>query len=223
MTDTVFNARDISSFLKNNPQFFDQHADIFNALHIPHPYGNHVISLGERQLLGLRKRVRELELQLSEVAHHANTNQAINSNVLDWCSRLLSESEPQHLPDEIALGLAEKFNLDHVGLRVWGLTHQPNAGYGEPVSQDVRDFTDSMTAPYCGSDTEFEAVTWLDAKPQSLALIPLRLEAERSSIGLLLLGSDDPTRFHPEMGTMFLEVIGRLASAALQRLHNTTP
>ena len=35
---------------------------------------------------------------------------------------------------------------------------------------------------------------------------------------MLVLGSDDPERFTEDMGTDFLETIGRLASAGLQRL-----
>jgi hypothetical protein len=34
----------------------------------------------------------------------------------------------------------------------------------------------------------------------------------------LVLGSDDPQRFHASMGTDFLERIGELAAAALKRL-----
>jgi uncharacterized protein YigA (DUF484 family) len=95
--------------------------------------------------------------------------------------------------------------------------------YGEPVTQDVRTFTDSLKTPYCGTDTEFEAAGWLDAKPKSLALVPLRLEADGPAVGLLVLGSDDAERFTPEMGTTFLESIGQLASAALHRLNPASP
>lgn len=223
MTDSAFTAQGIAKFLQNNPEFFDQHAEIFSSLHIPHPHGARVISLGERQVLSLRERNRELEWRLNELINNANSNETIGDHVSQWCTRLLGESEPQHLPGEIALGLAEQFDLNHVGMRLWNLAGQPHTGYGEPVSQDVRDFTDSLRTPYCGPDIEFEAVNWLDAKPQSLALIALRIEADQPSVGLLVLGSDDPTRFNPEMGTTFLEAIGRLASATLRRLHTPAP
>src|SRR5690606_29588867 len=201
MTDTAFTAQDIADFLQNNPEFFDQHADVFATLAVPHPHGNRAISLGERQILTLRERNRELEWRLNELINNAESNETIGDHIAQWCMRLLGESDPQHLPGEIALGLAEQFALDHVGLRLWNLPGLAPAGYGEPVSQDVRDFADSLKVPYCGPDTEFEAVSWLDAKPQSLALIALRLEADQPSVGLLVLGSDDPTRFNPEMGT----------------------
>ncbi|MNL79079.1 hypothetical protein D3C87_2056090 [compost metagenome] len=53
--------------------------------------------------------------------------------------------------------------------------------------------------------------------------MPLRLEADGPAVGLLVLGSDDPERFTPEMGTAFLESIGQLASAALHRLNPASP
>ncbi|OZI41857.1 DUF484 family protein [Bordetella genomosp. 4] len=223
MTDTALTAQDIANFLQNNPEFFDQHAEVFATLQVPHPHGTRAISLGERQILALRERNRELEWRLNELINNADSNEAIGDHVSQWCARLLGESEPQHLPGEIALGLAEQFDLNHVGLRLWNLAGLAPTGYGAPVSQDVRDFTDSLKTPYCGPDTEFEAVNWLDAKPQSLALIPLRFDVDQPSIGLLVLGSDDPARFNPEMGTVFLEAIGRLASATLRRLNTPAP
>ncbi|MVW79384.1 DUF484 family protein [Bordetella sp. 02P26C-1] len=218
MTEPAYTAQEIADFLQNHPEFFDQHAEVFAALHVPHPHASRAISLGERQVLTLRERNRALEWQLNELINQANSNETIGDHVSKWCARLLGESDPQRLPGEIALGLAEQFELNHVGLRLWNLPGQPATGYGAAVSQDVRDFTDSLKTPYCGNETSFEAVSWLDAKPQSLALIPLRLEVDGPSVGLLVLGSDDPTRFNPEMGTVFLEAIGRLASAALRRL-----
>ena len=222
MTDTAFTAQEIADFLQNNPEFFVQHTDVFATLQVPHPHGTRAISLGERQILTLRERNRELEWRLNELINNADSNETIGDHVSQWCARLLGENDPQHLPGEIALGLAEQFELNHVGMRLWNLPGQAPTGYGEPVSQDIRDFTDSLKAPYCGPDTGFEAVKWLDAKPQSLALIPLRLEADQPSVGLLVLGSDDPARFNPEMGTVFLEAIGRLASATLRRLNIAT-
>ena len=51
MTDTAFTAQDIATFLQEHPGFFDQHADVFATLQVPHPHGSRAISLGERQIL----------------------------------------------------------------------------------------------------------------------------------------------------------------------------
>lgn len=223
MTDTSFTAQDIAAFLQDHPGFFDEHADVFATMQVPHPHGTRAISLGERQILTLRERNRELEWRLQELVRNATANESIGTHVAKWCSRLLSENDPQRVPGEIALGLAEQFELNHVALRLWDLSELPATGYGEPVSQDVRTFTDSLKTPYVGTDTEFEAAGWLDSKPKSLALVPLRLDAEGAAVGLLVLGSDDAERFTPEMGTAFLESIGQLASAALHRLNPASP
>lgn len=223
MTDTALTAQDIAVFLQDNPGFFDEHADVFATLQVPHPHGSRAISLGERQIMTLRERNRELEWRLNELVRNATANETIGTHVAKWCSRMLSECDPQRVPGEIALGLAEQFDLNHVALRLWNLSDLPDHGYGEPVSDDVRTFTDSLKTPYVGADTAFEAVAWLDAKPKSLALVPLRLEADGAAVGLLVLGSDDPERFTPEMGTTFLESVGQLASAALHRLNPASP
>ncbi|MGV2864018.1 DUF484 family protein [Achromobacter sp. ESBL13] len=223
MTDTAFTAQDIAAFLQDHPGFFDEHADVFATMQVPHPHGSRAISLGERQILTLRERNRELEWRLNELVRNATANESIGTHVAKWCSRLLSENDAQRVPGEIALGLAEQFDLNHVALRLWDLSELAPTGYGEPVSQDVRTFTDSLKTPYCGTDTGFEAVGWLDSKPKSLALVPLRLEADGPAVGLLVLGSDDPERFTPEMGTAFLESVGQLASAALHRLNPASP
>ena len=223
MTDTAFTAHDIAAFLQEHPGFFDEHAEVFATLQVPHPHGSRAISLGERQIMTLRERNRELEWRMNELVRNASASESIGAHIAKWCCRLLSESEPQRVPGEIALGLAEQFDLNHVALRLWNLSGQPDNGYGEPVSADLRAFADSLKAPYCGTDTGFEAVAWLDAKPKSLALVPLRLEADGPSVGLLVLGSDDAERFSPDMGTTFLESIGQLASAALHRLEPAAP
>ncbi len=219
MTTPSQTAQDIAAFLRQHPEFFDQHAEVFATLRVPHPHGAQTISLGERQILTLRERVRELEWRINEMVRNATTNETIGSQIAQWSRRLVAEPDAQLLPGVIAMGLAEQFNVDHVALRLWNLPGlQADHGYGEPASEDVRTFADSLKAPYCGNDTEFEAASWLDARPRSLALIALRPSDDAASIGLLVLGSDDPARFDPEMGTAFLESIGRLASAALNRL-----
>jgi uncharacterized protein YigA (DUF484 family) len=223
MTDVVFSAQEIADFLVKNPQFFTTHAEVFTTLAIPHPHGAQAISLGERQVRVLRERNRELEWRLGMLANNASANEKISNHIVQWCRRLLSQSDPQRLPSEITLGLTEQFQIQHVALRLWGVLESAQQGAGAPASQNVRAFVDSLQAPYCGDDTDFEAVAWLDVKPRSLALVPLRLEGERASVGLLVLGSEDPGHFTAEMGTTLLESMGLLAAAALQRLHTTAP
>jgi uncharacterized protein len=49
-----------------------------------------------------------------------------------------------------------------------------------------------------------------------LAIVALRRESE--TIGMLALGSEDPERFYPDMGTIYLTRIGELAATAFVRV-----
>jgi uncharacterized protein YigA (DUF484 family) len=49
-------------------------------------------------------------------------------------------------------------------------------------------------------------------------MLPLRVGAAPEAYGLVILGSPDPKRFTPDMGTTYLARIGEIASAALARL-----
>jgi uncharacterized protein YigA (DUF484 family) len=49
------NADDIALFLRGNPKFFDQHPELLEKIHVPHPHGGRAIPLSERQTLALRE------------------------------------------------------------------------------------------------------------------------------------------------------------------------
>jgi uncharacterized protein YigA (DUF484 family) len=49
---------------------------------------------------------------------------------------------------------------------------------------------------------------------RSFSYVPLR---DGEAFGLLALASEDPQRFYPEMGTLYLKRLGELISAVLLR------
>lgn len=214
-------AHNVAKFLQENPDFFTRHAELFSTLPVPHPHQAHAISLGERQILILRERVRDFEFRLAELVRNASLNETSTNRLHDWCARMLAEQSSLRLPGEVALGLAEQFNLQEVALRVWGLG-LPAKGVGAPVDATIHAYANGLHTPYCGTDTALAPATWLNTQPASLAIIPLRATESAPAFGLLVLGSDDAQRFAPAMGTTFLETISRLASAALSRLKPAT-
>ena len=60
-------AADVALYLQNNPQFFEENAEILEEITLPHPYGGRTISLSERQLLALREKNKTLEKKLRVV------------------------------------------------------------------------------------------------------------------------------------------------------------
>jgi len=219
-----FSAATVARFLQEQPDFFVNHADVFAMLTVPHPYQQRAISLGERQVMLLRDKVRVLETRLTELIHEAQRNATISAHLTRWCQRLLA-ADAARLPELIAPTLVAQFGLQDAALRVW----QPAAMLPADgsVSADIRRYADSLTAPYCGNPggppgdnnaMPASIMTWLAQPPASLALIALRPEPQMPALGLLALGSDDPQRFVTGMATDFLADIGQIASAALARV-----
>lgn len=216
MTDHI-SAQAVAQFLQSHPDFLVEHADLFAMLEVPHPHQSRAISLGERQILTLRERLKDFEFRLASLMRNAALNEVTSEKMTQWCARLLAESDATKLPGAILTGLAEQFNLPDIALRVWGLT-LPEDGVAAPVSDEIKAFAKEMRQPYCGDNTEFAVAAWLKSKPASMAILPLRPYVDAPAFGLLVMGSDDPSRFAPDLGTSFLGGVSRLCGAALSRL-----
>jgi uncharacterized protein len=223
MTDTP-SALTVARFLQENPAFFTEHAELFSALTVPHPNQSRAISLGERQIMTLRERLKELEQRLATLSYQAVTNQAVAEKLNRWCADLLAVSEASAMPDCIEAGLKKVFDIPQVSLRLWGMNVAGSESESETA--DAMAFAQSLEQPYCGPNKDFSVARWLPSAPASLAIVPIKQSAHSAhttgtptdTLGLLLLGSDDKERFTPDMGTTFLTTIGQLVSAALTRM-----
>jgi uncharacterized protein YigA (DUF484 family) len=105
-----------------------------------------------------------------------------------------------------------------VTLRIWDTAPEYDGEwFVRGVSEDARIFANSLMAPYCGTNKDFEAVRWLDDASgiTSTVIIPLRKPGNKNAFGLLILGSADPARFTALMATDFLVHIGETSSTAL--------
>jgi uncharacterized protein YigA (DUF484 family) len=222
MSDMALSSDDVARYLRDHPHFFEQHLDLLGSITVAHPHGGRAISLQERQLEVLRERHRVLELKLAQLIRTGEENDAISANLQKWTRRLLLAERPALMPGLIVEGLREIFSVPQVALRVWGLP-EPRAGqeWAQPVPADTIAFASSMSQPYCGPNSDFQAATWLPEggrDTRSIALLPLRKGADPKAFGLLVLGSADPDRFRSGLGTAYLERISEMASAALSRL-----
>ena len=217
---------DIANFLANTPDFFERHAELLATVQLSSGHGNRAVSLQERQAGMLREKIKGLETRVVEMIRHANDNEVIASRLQLWTQRLLGVLDADRVPGVIAQGLMADLQVPQAAIKLWGpgdaAAKQP---FCQGVTEDIRMFTASLTAPYCGINSGFEAVSWL-ADPQaahSLALIPLNTPntadgAPGGLSGLLILASPDAQRFQIGMGIAFLTQVGQLASAALSRM-----
>ncbi len=213
--------QDIANYLANNPGFFERHAELLSSIQLTSPHGQRAVSLQERQMEMLREKIKGLERKIIEMIRHGQENVAIADRLHRWTRALMLTASAADLPGTLTRELMHQFMIPQSGIRIWGAA-EAYAGlpFATPVSKDVKSLAASLTLPYCGVNSGFEAAQWLDdpASAMSLAMIPLRHGAGVEAFGMLVLASPDPTRYTAEMGTEFLQRIGELASASLSRL-----
>ena len=212
---------DIASYLVNTPGFFERHAELLSAIQLTSPHGQRAVSLQERQMEMLRDKIKGLETKIIEMIRHGQENLVLTERLHRWTRTLMLTLNPGDLPEVLVRELKHQFMIPQAGIRVWGGSEIfGGLPFAHAVTEDIKVFSASLSVPYCGVNSGFEAAQWLEepAGAASLAMIPLREGGNTGAFGLLVLASPDATRYTADMGTEFLARVGEIASAALSRL-----
>jgi len=214
---------DIAQFLIHTPDFFERHAELLSAVQLTSPHGGRAVSLQERQAEMLREKIKLLELRLMEMMRHGNENMLIADKVQRWARQMFLVGRPVDLPAALLAGLQSQFAVPQAALKLWYVAEvYAQEPFAQGASEDARSLASSLSAPYCGVNSGFDVLHWLEEpeRVQSLALLPLRAAPQEAAFGLLVLASPDSQRYQAGMATDFLERIGELAAAALSRVRD---
>src|SRR3546814_16866159 len=111
MTSASFCAEESAHFLKENAEFVQEHADLVANMQVPHPHETRAISRGERQILALRTRAKDLEWKLAGLRRNASGNEKISASLNAWCRRMLAEPDARNLPAHMVRSLSDLFDL----------------------------------------------------------------------------------------------------------------
>src|SRR5947208_5298274 len=197
-------AKVVADYLQQNPGFFAEYADLLAEIYVPHPHDGHAIPIAERQIVTPREKNGTLEAKLRELIAFGSENDAISEKVHRSTLALFSATDLETTLGVLYHSLKEDFDVPHVAARLWGRV--PEQSYLPELaatSAEVRGYAEHLGAPYCGPSAAFETREWFDAPDTlaSFAYLPLRTA---QTFGLLSLASDQPERFHPGMGTLYL-------------------
>ncbi|MGE5172175.1 MAG: DUF484 family protein [Rudaea sp.] len=207
----------VAEYLKQNPAFFEDYADVVAQIFVPHPHGGHAIPIAERQMLALRDKVYDLEHKLRELIRHGAENDRIGEKLHRSTLALFAAPDLETTLAVLSHSLREDFGVPKVAIRLWP---DGTAGTTLPelaqTSAELREYAERMREPYCGPEPAPQSRAWFDGgdAAQSFAYLPLRTG---TTFGLLALASDDAQRFHAEMGTVYLLRLAELASVAIAR------
>ena len=213
-------SEEIAQYLQDHPQFFEEHAELMSHMVIPHPHGGRTISITERQMLSLRDKNKQLEVKMNELLQFGEENDSISEKMHRLGVAMIAAASFQSVLHTLNFHLRDDFSIPHVALRLW---NRPDNADELPefteVSAELQAFAETLGQPYCGSTSGFETSSWFgeaSRQVRSQALIAMRNGG--GTIGMIALGSEDAQRFYAGMGTLYLERLGEMASAALARV-----
>jgi uncharacterized protein YigA (DUF484 family) len=218
--NTEIDDTSIARYLREHPDFFAQHDDLLEILQIPGPHGGKATSISERQVLGLREKLRHLENKLAELILFGEDNDAISEKVHRLGLDLLLAKDAAAVLRQLYAHLDGAFAVPHVALRLWGIASGSDSVEFSPVLDTLRERVSGLQQPYCVAAADQEVLAWFGDSAghiRSLALIALRCDGEGEAVGALVLASEESQRFYAEMGTLYLARIGEMAAAALLR------
>lgn len=220
MTEKKRSDQDIArNFLQENPRFLLDNPEILARLQLPHESGE-AVSLIERQVVQLRDQNEKLSRQLNQLVKVASDNETLMGRLHDMTLELTAIEGLPAFFDRLAELLLDEFNADILNISLLG--REVQAGKRTPLytididDPEFKQFQAQLDKGQtsCGrlsrSKLEFlfrQRAQWV----QSTALVPL------GGHGLMAIGSSDPARFYPGMGTLFLDLLARVVADRLAR------
>ncbi|MBL8512433.1 MAG: DUF484 family protein, partial [Betaproteobacteria bacterium] len=152
----TLSAEDVAEFLRAHPDFFEQHVDVLLNINVAHPHGGRTVSIPERQLIATREKVKLLEGKLAELLKFGEENDALSQRIHDLMMKLIACDGVDAIIDTLLLELLDNFQVPHVALRLWDVSPSQDSAEFQPVAPELKQFVESMKAPYCGSHPVYE-------------------------------------------------------------------
>ena len=221
MTDSTekLAGHEVAAWLRRHPGFLKQFPDLALTLVVPRDDGP-TASLASYQLDVLRDKNRELSRRLADLGHTAQVNERLAVRTHQLTLALMKQDTAADTLRAMAATLEEDFDGDLVRLVVHtpvpGLEQAPWLQVLAADAPLLGPFRDCLKdgEPICGRlQPEKNAVLYggRAEEIQTTALLPL------PGVGLIAVGSHDPNRFYPGMGTLFLRMMGESLVVALKR------
>ena len=212
-------AHEVAAWLRRHPAFLQQFPDLALTLVVPRE-GGPAASLASYQLEILRDKNRELNRRLHELFANAQDNERLAVRTHQLALALMKQSDLAGTWRVMAASLAEDFAGDLVRMVAFApVEGVEDVDWLQVIAEDdprLAGFRDILGngEPLCGRlhpDKNALLYGVRADEVQSSALLAL------PGTGLVAIGSRDPNRFFPGMGTLFLRMMGEALATAVQR------
>lgn len=211
----------VAEFLVDNHDFFERRPELVPdvAAAPAEDDGGTVVPLAERQVAMLRQRNAALRRRMATLLRNARENEHTFASLRAMTLAAMDAEDVEDVSRAIGEQLVGGLDVDHAVCFVQGPVEGGDCEHLISVPREPplpRLF--ALAAPECNTCRAAEyAQLFPNAAPSgpaSLALVPLAA----ASPATLALGAEDPARFQPDMGQLFLTFVADVLSRALRRL-----
>ncbi|MFU8838345.1 MAG: DUF484 family protein [Thiohalomonadaceae bacterium] len=220
----VLSEQQVAEYLRQHPDFFSRHEALLGKLRITHPHSGMAVSLIERQVELIREQKQDLRQQLQQLTQAARNNEALLQRFQVLILHLIGSDSMEQALGYVRDAMQQDFHADAVEILLFDRPER-----SESIASDdprLRPFSRVLQGrqPVCGHLSAEQCKLLFGRTANEIAsavVVPLCEDARHPCIGLLGIGSMDPKRYHPEMGTVFLghlgSVMNRIFLAHLDR------
>lgn len=211
-------AHEVATFLRRHPKFLSQFPDLALSLVVPKEEGQ-AASLASYQLDVLRDKNRELNRRLNELYANAQENERLTVRTHQLSLALMRATSAADTLRAMVAVLGEDFHGEIIRVLLFRPVDGVHAEWlqvvaeADPALAPFRDFI-AGNEPLCGRLNQ-DKIDLLygeaQARAASAVLLPL------AGVGMLSVGSSDPNRFFPGMGTLFLRLMAEALVTAINR------
>ncbi len=212
-------AMDVAEYLRQHPRFLENFPDLAAELVLPRDDGP-AASLAAYQIETLRARAQAMSERLAGLIANARDNEELMARVHTLTVGLLRDDNLADTLKSFVGALHEDFHTDLARVVLFrDGAALPSADWLVCVAEGAAalpEFAEFLKRgdPACGrlAPAKLERLFGVQAGAvQSAALLKI------GGAGLLAIGSEDPNRFHPGIGTLFLKLIAQALDAAVSR------
>jgi len=207
----------VSKYLRQNPDFLEREPALLKHLELSHASGP-AVSLIEKQVQFLRGQNESLEQRLNQLIQVASDNEKLMTRLHHLTLDLMSMGDLPSFFDRLSEAMLSEFNADIINITLFD--HKIEAGPKTPMFHIERDDTEMQQfqthlekgESVCGRLNRNKRDYLFGSRAQwvqSTALVPM------GNDGMLAIGSSDPARFYPGMGTLFLDLLAQVVTSRL--------
>jgi len=215
-------AEDVSTYLREHPDFLVRNAELLHHLALPEPSrGDKVVDLQHFQLQKLRGDMERMKEQQQELITTTRANLNNQNRVHAAVLMLLDAHSFEQLIQTVTTDLAVLLDLDAVALIVEsnGLTDIPHvhrSGVRVVEPGTVQGWLGRRDVQLRG-DVAADPALWGPAAGivRSEVLVRLRVSHETPD-GVLAFGSREPDTFHPGQGTELVAFLARVVERTIR-------